>query len=427
MRTSRTSVKKIWEIEAIEGYNFVAADVLITDDADSSFYAVCYPHHLPEPYLKLNKFSINNPEYETLGDSIPVKFKEQSGQTFFFYDKLSEEFIVAIRDSLASQFPTIKVYTLKYPPSNLYLEKTQNLNEVHNSGFIKNIFVVSFFVLLVLIIIVLVFVLLKKRLQAGKKLPAPEVKEHIEPVTHETNEFAGFTFKEPCNNMVQLLGGFKVYDNNGRDITYRFPPKLRRVFVLIMVKSLWNENLNSDNLTKILWPNKDKQHAKNIRGVNINNLRKIVDDIDGLELKYENKLWKFEFDDGFYCDYSEVSRHIDDMPDKESEFKFRNIVRKGNLLPNIGEVWLDKYKSKTEEKIINALLDLAKRKYNEEKYTDVLNIHEIMYNFDPINEVYYRLKINTLTKLKKYNELKKETERFKSEYFRIMNEEYVPE
>ena len=66
-------------------------------------------------------------------------------------------------------------------------------------------------------------------------------------------------------NAVFVFGDFTVFDKNGKDISYRFSPKLRSLFALILFHSIENEGISTDMLTAELWSNKDTNSAKNIR------------------------------------------------------------------------------------------------------------------------------------------------------------------
>lgn len=100
-------------------------------------------------------------------------------------------------------------------------------------------------------------------------------------------------------NSVYLLGDFFVYDKNGRDITHLFSPKIKQLFILILLNSKNLEGISSKKISSILWPDKDLAKTKNIRGVTFNHLRNAISDIDGLELTFSGDNYCFKTDERF--------------------------------------------------------------------------------------------------------------------------------
>lgn len=85
-------------------------------------------------------------------------------------------------------------------------------------------------------------------------------------------------------NSISLFGKFTLYDKAGRDITYMLSARLRNTFLLILEYSLIKEGIPSLQLNNILWSNKDKYSAKNLREVTIDQLRKTFYKLNRLEL-----------------------------------------------------------------------------------------------------------------------------------------------
>ncbi len=53
----------------------------------------------------------------------------------------------------------------------------------------------------------------------------------------------------------------------------------------------------------MLWPDKEGEKLKNSRGVTINNLRKVLSELDGIELIYENGYYRLTHTPELHCDY----------------------------------------------------------------------------------------------------------------------------
>ena len=70
-------------------------------------------------------------------------------------------------------------------------------------------------------------------------------------------------------NAVWFLGGFQIFDSKGTDITYRFPKKLKELFVLVLIETVENKGISSKELSDKLWPGMNNASQKNNRGVTI--------------------------------------------------------------------------------------------------------------------------------------------------------------
>ena len=70
-----------------------------------------------------------------------------------------------------------------------------------------------------------------------------------------------------------------------------FSAKLKQVFCLILQYSA-EGGITSQRLSNVLWPGRPAANVKNSRGVTINNLRKALGELDGIELIYEKGRFK---------------------------------------------------------------------------------------------------------------------------------------
>ena len=84
-------------------------------------------------------------------------------------------------------------------------------------------------------------------------------------------------------NSMYLFGDFSVFDRSGRNISYMFSLRIKQIFCLILRYSD-ADGISSKQLSDLIWPDKPKDKVKNSRGVAINHLRKILKELDGIEL-----------------------------------------------------------------------------------------------------------------------------------------------
>mgnify|MGYP000609284266 FL=1 len=99
-------------------------------------------------------------------------------------------------------------------------------------------------------------------------------------------------------NSMYLFGDFSVFDRNGRNISYMFSLRIKQIFCLILRYSD-ADGISSRQLSDLIWPDKPKDKVKNSRGVAINHLRKILKELDGIELVYEKGCFRFTLSSGF--------------------------------------------------------------------------------------------------------------------------------
>lgn len=108
-------IEKIWELEDVKA-NFVPVKNLITvNNADSTFFTLCYSNHHYYSSLRLCEFSSKHPSYQVLSDSIPYFFKDIESDANLYFNDVTREFVAYTR-CVKYDTAVVDVYTLKYPP-----------------------------------------------------------------------------------------------------------------------------------------------------------------------------------------------------------------------------------------------------------------------------------------------------------------------
>jgi len=205
---------------------------------------------------------------------------------------------------------------------------------------------------------------------------------------------------------ILCFGGLRVINQDDIDISRKFSPKLKQLFVLIFLYSMnGQKGITTKKLSEILWPGMSPQHAKNTRGTNIQNLKSILASSTCIKLVFRDKLWFLELDQSCYCDYADAlerTEWLEKLPENAAvpieELKILlKILSNGTLFPNMSESWLDPYVSRTSDRIVELGLSFLDR-LDEIKHAalvyelaDVLSIH------DPLNEPALNKKLSLLT------------------------------
>lgn len=405
------SIKKLWEIKPDEEA-FVPANNLIISKDKQFLYVLCYPHERPKTSLRLYKFSIKDGSYQVVSGTIPVVSERIETDHNLFYNARQDVFYCTTQEFETPSRSTIKIFALTAPPVSQEAFVAAHQPKSKSFTLYRILGGASALVLLCGIV---VFFLRRK-------------KDNDEPAAVNEERFAEQKIEPEIGNKanaVYLLGEFTVYDKNKRDITYLFSPKIKQLFILILLSSREKNGVVSKKISTTLWPDKDVVKTKNIRGVTINHLRNILSDIDGLELAFLNDTYSFISTEHFYCDYFVVREALkQNNVGEPSAFSYLDLVARGGLLQQIPEIWLDDFKQEYEEVLMPVILPVIKKAYDAFDYKKALEISRIVLNIDPFNDIGIKFKLKALRRTKGIEHARKIYEEFSAEYEKSLGEEY---
>lgn len=227
------------------------------------------------------------------------------------------------------------------------------------------------------------------------------------------------------------FGGLKVIGADRSDVSKKFSPKIKQLFVLILLHSIGGQKgISSKKLSDCLWPGMSPQNAKNIRGTNIQNLKALLASCPGIKLVFQDKLWLLEFANDYFVDYAFVDAwlntpDLNDVDQLASQLpELLSILKKGTLFPNMSESWVDPYIDRMSNRIIEFGLNLF-RLLTEEKYDALLlEVAEIISINDLLNEPALRKKISILTRQGKLSMAHSVFDNFGKLYFELYQEKY---
>lgn len=201
-------------------------------------------------------------------------------------------------------------------------------------------------------------------------------------------------------NYIRLFGEFYVLDRDGNDITSLFTPKLKQLFLLIMLHSSRGRfGISSKDLTRMIWGNDNpSKSTKSLRSVSILKLRKILERIDTVEVLFNANRYILQLSEDVYCDYLACldwlkDKRVRTQPDFEY---FYDIISKGEVFKGESFDWMDDFKSY----ICNSTVDVLSRfidTYSIEDEADrVIQIADQILLNDPCNEEALLYKIKAL-------------------------------
>lgn len=407
LNLKNNKLKKYWTIPW-NGENVVPARNLIFVD-NENFYALCYPEHFSQSFLKLYKFSVADSSFQIFGDSIPVISDKITTNVNLFHDSRSSQLITLVQefrnDDVAS---TMKIYTLSFPPV------TKEALMVYEASYRVNMLKIAGIVIALLVICLLILWLYRKKKSRTAKSCHPENKI-ADNVTPE------LLAKRP--NSVFLFGDLSIIDKSGREINYMMSAKLKQAFFLILFYSLQDKKLTSQELSEYLWPNKSYDKAKNSRGVVLNNLRKILGELDGINLIHENGNYKFVYAESCYCDYLRCLEITESNNENEMD-EFLTIISRGKFMKGEEVSELDSVKEYFESRVESTSYFFIDKAMAAGNYEAVITLCENIFMFDPLDENALHNLIRAMLKLDLKNEARQRYYLFVVEYKKLFGEDY---
>ena len=342
-----------------------------------------------------------------------LKTYSESEYTMLIGSNLWEEFFVGYMGE-------IKIWNRELNENEIRMEYISQ-NQTDELHFL------SWFVLLILISSVSGFYTWR-HLFCKKKAGIP--KGELLPSTNIRKSLA-FVNSPETQEKILCFGGLKVITKEGKDLGLKFSPKIKQLFVLILLHSIGGQKgISSKKISDCLWPGASPQNAKNIRGTNIQNLKALLLPCKGIRLVFQEKLWMFEFTDGFFIDYDFVESQLNEPMFSNMEAFMKelpvllSILKTGTLFPNMSESWVDPYINRMSNRIIEfgqkLFLELAEEKFD----SVVLDIAEVISINDPLNESALCKKINILTRQGKLSFARSVFDNFTKLYFELYKEKY---
>jgi hypothetical protein len=392
------SVQKMWTINWGKRQNVVPVrNLLVMGDY---FYTLCYPEALSESYLRLYRFSLKDGSMEILGDSIPIHSDKIATNANLYYDSVVNKFFVCVQEYSDDISSTATLYSIQFP-----VLSDSEFAEVSKLPIDKKWY--YFILSLVLFVVTVLWLLYRWHRRHRQLIESSKMLDTVVP---------------PYNsNAIYLFGSFCAFDRKNRDISYLFTDKLRELTCLL----LWYHKqggLSSKRIGTILWGDKPTDKIKNSRSVIMNHLRKVLEEIDGIELKYANGKYGFVISSPFYCDYLDCSHQF--FTESYSEQSLLEILRRGKFLQTVNKPSLDQFKSETERILKPVVLRMIKSTYTKSELKLTLYFVEAMFHIDPYSIEAFSYQMKSLNRLGKVYEAQEASRLFHEEYIKAFGEDF---
>jgi len=391
--------------------DFCFANSMVFDPDSRSYYSLVFPEFRYDSYLQLVRGSLDNGSLERLGDLIPYSFHDVNSYADLYYFPVAEKMAAITMFSEDFSRTIINLYSLRYPP--IKGEKVQ-------AGKWKASYL---YLILVLLIIVPSLIWLIVRNRSGKLRTAKSTGRDETNWININSQDTGHQ-----KNSLEFFGGFQVFNRENIDITNKFSPLLKELFLLIFLHSIKNDKgISASRIIEILWFEKSEQNARNNLSVNITKLKSILDELDGCELNHKTGYWKFIQKSGvIHNDYCEAETIINskEIPSSKLISHLNKIANKGPFLINLNYEWLDIYKAKISDRIADTLLSFA-GSMNVGEYSElIIDLTDCILNFDIVNEEAMELKCRALHEHGKHSAAKNTYQNFCNEYKILYGEDY---
>lgn len=415
------SVRRLWQ-NASDHRLVVARDMILTPD-EKYIYALCYPEYLSDTYLQLYRLTVDDGTMKALGDSIPMRSEEIMTNANLYYNSLTHEYYCTTTEFDKKGHTVIRTYVLSAPPVSL--------DEIRSYGSRSSLEIRWLWIMAGIGVLLLaggVLFVRKKRgkqrnavLESSSVLMSPPVGREPDKSVQGKETLAKEDFESSLvrPNAVYLFGPFTVIDRNGRDITHLFSSRLRQVFIYILLHSTHNGVLSA-SLNEVFWPDKPDDKVKNLKGVTINQIRKNLAELDGVELVHDKGYFRLVFTD-CYCDHFRF-RTLKNAEEVENELGI--LLMRGKFLDGMDAGMMDHFKQKVEEFLSSFLPLEIERLYQQHKYDAVIRFCNVLFRVDPVNELALAYGMHALNHTGSSQEAILQYSLFVREYRQMMNEEY---
>jgi DNA-binding SARP family transcriptional activator len=366
--------------------DMVVANKMWINPKNRDYFALVSDKIKYEGHLKLLKGNLDNNNVTILGDSIPFKFLDVKSVANLYYFP-NQKKLVAYNSFLNKKNKNeFSINSIDFPAIKTPVKTIKSTNYWHW----------ILWGLVITGVIVLYTIKRKKRIQSvpkikDKKVTFPDLeRKEIEKNEVEEKDLDFKPIEKEFKYQIIFFGGFQVINKNQEDITGKFSPLLKELFLLIWMYTFKNnKGISSSKLIEILWYDKPTRSGQNNRSVNITKLKNLIKEVGDCTIDKETGYWKINHNyKELKTDYHEV---VQITKNKKTINRDRidhliKITQKGPFLSNLNYEWLDSFKQDVADAIIETLINFAESFDFKSDPDFILHLCDCIFNFDSINE-----------------------------------------
>ncbi len=376
-------------------------------DGNGSFYVLCYPEYLTKSNLQLYKFSIKDGEKSAIGSRIKIMSDKINTNAVLYYDSLLKKLITITEETPDDHSSIVSTYTIEFPPAL----KTDKYSILERNRLIER--AVTVVIIIIVLVVAGIVGLTIRRRRRRQRLSLG--------LGGSTYRKTRIKMLPEGPNQIRLFGNLLVMDRDGEDISAMFTEKIKQVFMLIL-QYCDKGGISSKKLSSLTWPDKDEEKAKNIRGVTLNNLRKILNRMDGIALVFNEGKYIIQCDAPAVCDWFEAKTEL--LRPESGNDRLLSILSRGKFLNGETDPFYDNIKEDMENAVTAKMLEEAEYRFGNEDYVNLLLCTEIIFRIDPLNEFALNVTIKSLVNMGQDEEAKVRYNQFISRYKKDMDEDY---
>ena len=366
--------------------DMVVANKMWINPKNRDYFALVSDKIKYEGHLKLLKGNLDNNNVTILGDSIPFKFLDVKSVANLYYFP-NQKKLVAYNSFLNKKNKNeFSINSIDFPAIKTPVKTIKSTNYWHW----------ILWGLVITGVIVLYTIKRKKRIQSvpkikDKKVTFPDLeRKEIGKNEVEEKDLDFKPIEKEFKYQIIFFGGFQVINKNQEDITGKFSPLLKELFLLIWMYTFKNnKGISSSKLIEILWYDKPTRSGQNNRSVNITKLKNLIKEVGDCTIDKETGYWKINHNyKELKTDYHEV---VQITKNKKTINRDRidhliKITQKGPFLSYLNYEWLDSFKQDVADAIIETLINFAESFDFKSDPDFILHLCDCIFNFDSINE-----------------------------------------
>lgn len=397
--------------------DMVVANTIWINPQNRDYYALIFSKIKFDGELQLIKGNLDSPEIEEVGNKIPFKFLDVRSMAYLYYLP-NQDKLYALTTYTENNKTQVAIYSIDNPPNKAVID---SVAKGTSNNFM--LYIAIAFVLLILSAIWIVLRRKKYRLNFIEKKNGTDVVSNVNEGDLIIEPHMGY----PKYNII-FFGGFQLFNKDFEDITNKFSPLLKELFLLILLHTYKNnKGISSNKITEVLWYDKSEKSARNNMAVYISKLRGILEEVGSCELSKKTGYWKIELKDSNiksdYVDFLSISASKNNLT-KQNVTHLIEITRKGAFFPDVYYDWLDDFKANVSDRIIDTLVDFAKSCDVKKDAEFIVYLSDCIFNFDPVDEDAMILKCKAQYCMGKHSHAKATYAKFSKEYKVMYDQEY---
>jgi DNA-binding SARP family transcriptional activator len=385
---------------------------IVISPSDRSYYALTFPIFSYNGYLQLIKGSLDSPGYKLMGSTFPYQFLDIVSFSDLYFSRQTNK-LVAVTIQNENSKSKVKVFTLGFPPD-------QQPSALIPGNGKNNLFIYLIAVFLFLLLTSAGIIWLRRR-KPLNKLPEKESYPKV------ARDIINLIRPDVC--YLNFFGDFQVISYSGEDITRKFTPLLKELFLLIWLNSIKNDiGISNEKIVEILWHGFSETSAQNNKAVNIAKLRAILSEKFSCSLTYKNTgYWRIDYKNrkvvNDYYEFLKITSVKTDLS-KADIFKLVEFSQKGQFLANLKYNWLEEYKGAVANEMISRLIKYLRTLSVKDDPDSVIKISDAIHTFDNLNEEALQYKCRGLITLGRHTVAKEVYDQFAREYRALYSREY---